>query len=240
MLTVCIATYNGEKYIRQQLESILKQISETDEIIISDDGSKDRTLDIVKEIGDKRICVYNHIKRKAKFNIDYATANFENALTKAKGDIIILSDQDDVWLDNKVETIVKTLDNNDMVMSDCHVTDERLNIIHQSYYKDCRRFEQSLWYNFHHPSFLGSCMAFRREVLKRALPFPKYGVGHDLWLGMVGLRYYRFAFIDTPLMNYRRHSLSVTDGGKENHTSLWFKISYRLYVLKAMLGLIKP
>ncbi len=105
MLTVCIATYNGEKYIRQQLESILKQISETDEIIISDDGSKDRTLDIVKEIGDKRICVYNHIKRKAKFNIDYATANFENALTKAKGDIINISDQNKVWMDNKVDTI---------------------------------------------------------------------------------------------------------------------------------------
>ena len=77
-------------------------------------------------------------------------------------------------------------------------------------------------------------MAFRKCVLDQALPFPKYGVGHDLWLGLVGMTLYRFFFINEPLILYRRHNSSVTDGGKVNNTSLWFKIRYRAYVLLAL------
>jgi glycosyltransferase involved in cell wall biosynthesis len=85
--SVCLATHNGAKYIAVQLESILKQLSENDEVIISDESSTDRTLDIIKNFKDKRIKVYEH-------NGLYSPIlNFENALKKASGDIIFLSDQ---------------------------------------------------------------------------------------------------------------------------------------------------
>lgn len=235
-ISVCIATYNGEKFIAEQLSSILMQIGDNDEVIVSDDCSTDDTLQVIESFGDKRIKVYHHDKRKAKFTIDYATANFENALKHANGDIIFLSDQDDVWMPTKVSTMLAALEDNDMVMSDCTVVDSKQNIIHTSYYSTQRFFKTNLAYNIIKPAFLGSCMAFRRNTLDRALPFPPYGVGHDLWLGLIGLRFYKFQFIKQPLMNYRRHDQTVTDGGKTNSTSLWFKISYRLYVLKAVIS----
>lgn len=235
-ISVCIATYNGGRFIHEQLASILPQLSEGDEVIVSDDGSTDNTLDVVRGFDDSRIKIILHQKRKAKFTIDYATANFENALKHSSGDVIFLSDQDDVWMPTKVSTMLAALEGNDIVMSDCTVVDSKLNVIHPSYYSTQRPFKTSLVHNIIKPSFLGSCMAFRREILNRALPFPQYGVGHDLWLGLIGLRFYKFQFIQQPLICYRRHEQTVTDGGKTNATSLWFKISYRLYVLKAVIS----
>lgn len=238
MISVCIATYNGERYIGDQLTSILSQLSDADEIVISDDGSMDGTLQVIKEICDKRIKIYHHHKQKAKFDIDYATHNYENALLHAKGDVIFLSDQDDVWRDGKMEQMLKELQTYDVVMSDCMVTDESLNIIMNSHFHGERVFRQSIIYNVLKPSFLGCCMAFRREVLNRLLPFPKYGCGHDLWLGLVALRFYRFKFLDIPLIYYRRHSCTVTPGGKREKTNLWFKLYYRIYVVKELYRLI--
>ena len=227
-ISVCMATYNGEKYLQVQLKSILSQLSRNDEVVISDDGSKDSTLEIIKSLNDNRIKVFNNQNNHG------FVGNFENALNHAKGDYIFLSDQDDVWLPNKVERMVDALKYNDVVMSDCSMTDSSLNIVHKSYFTTERNFKQSIFYNFVKPSFLGSCMAFRKCVLDQALPFPKYGVGHDLWLGLVGMTLYRFFFINEPLILYRRHNSSVTDGGKVNNTSLWFKIRYRAYVLLAL------
>lgn len=95
MISVCMATYNGEEYIKEQLESILCQLGEMDEIIISDDGSTDNTLNIIESYNDSRIKI--HINT-GKHGFVY---NFENALQKAKGEYIFLSDQDDIWLPEK-------------------------------------------------------------------------------------------------------------------------------------------
>lgn len=238
MISVCIATYNGERYIGDQLTSILSQLSDSDEIVISDDGSTDGTLRVIKEIDDKRIRIFHHQKAKAKFDIDYATHNFENALLQAKGDVIFLSDQDDAWREGKMELMLKELQTHDVVMSDCMVTDDGLNIIKNSYFHGVRIFRQNIIYNILKPSFLGCCMAFRRKVLVRLLPFPKYGCGHDLWLGLVALRFYRFKFLDIPLVYYRRHSFTVTSGGKGERTNLWFKLYYRIYIVKELYRLI--
>lgn len=238
MISVCIATYNGEKFIKDQLVSILNQLSEDDEIIVSDDGSSDHTISIIKALNDNRITILNHQRRKARFAIDHTTSNFENALMHAKGNHIFLSDQDDVWEKEKVETMLSALQSYDMVMSDCSVVNTELRPITTSYFDDVRSFKQSIVCNFIKSTFLGSCMAFNNTVLQKALPFPKYGVGHDLWLGMIGLRYFRFQYIHQPLIKYRRHSTTMTNAGKDNHTSLWFKAKYRLYVLWAMRRLI--
>lgn len=101
MVSVCLATYNGEKYIRQQIESILPQLSAADEIVVSDDESTDQTVPILESFNDSRIHIYIHKRRNEKVVWDYATHNFENALSHAKGDYIFLSDQDDVFLPEK-------------------------------------------------------------------------------------------------------------------------------------------
>ncbi len=110
MVSVCIATHNGEEYIESQISSILPQLRENDEIIVSDDGSKDRTLDIVNAFKDKRIKV--HILKsepvlKKHSNFYNATKNFENAIKNANGDFIFLCDQDDIWYNNKIEICLK-------------------------------------------------------------------------------------------------------------------------------------
>jgi len=103
MISVCIATYNGEKYIKEQLNSIIIQISQEDEIVVSDDWSNDRTLEIVSNYQDNRIKILFNKKEKGY------SKNFENAILYAKGDIIFICDQDDVWLPNKVSRMIDAL-----------------------------------------------------------------------------------------------------------------------------------
>ena len=124
-ISVCIATFNGEKFIRQQLESILTQLSDDDEVIISDNCSTDSTVSIINSIKDRRIFCFS-------FDIKGVVFNFENSLIKSRGDIIIMSDQDDIWLEGKVTRICQELEFFDLVVTNCKVVDENLNIIHES------------------------------------------------------------------------------------------------------------
>ena len=237
MISVCIATYNGEKFINEQLVSILHQLSENDEIIISDDNSSDLTIKSIETLNDPRIHILHHNPKPAKFTIDYCTHNFENALLHSKGDIIFLADQDDFWLPDKVEVMTEQLRHYDLVMSDCYIGDENLNISNILYSQN-RPFSPSIIYNFIKPSFLGCCMAFRRVVLEKALPFPRYGVAHDLWLGCIAYRFFKLEYIRKPLVIYRRHCLAVTTSGTKKRTSLVFKIRNRIYVARALLRLL--
>ena len=99
MISVCIATYNGEPFIAAQLESIIAQLSPEDEIIISDDGSTDRTLEVVQALDFPCVRILHHEGEHGY------VSNFENALRAARGDVIFLSDQDDLWKPGKVEQI---------------------------------------------------------------------------------------------------------------------------------------
>ena len=104
MISVGLASYNGERYIREQVDSIIAQLDSIDELVISDDGSTDGTLDILASYNDPRIHVYHNEENHG------VNGNFENALKHSQGDYIFLSDQDDVWLPGKVEACLKALE----------------------------------------------------------------------------------------------------------------------------------
>ncbi len=227
-LSVCMATYNGEKYVEQQLRSILLQLGADDEVVVSDDGSTDRTCDIIESMQDPRIHLYHA-------NCHNATLNFEEALQHITGDIVFLADQDDVWLDGKVERCVKELESCDLVTTDSIVTDDNLRPIHPSFFA-LYHSGKGLLRNIIYSTYYGSCMAFRRSVLERALPFPQTAeIGHDLWLGLVAEMTSQVQFIDTPYVLYRRHAGTVTSTKRIWHRSsrsLWQKLRTRCLILK--------
>ena len=238
MVSVCIATYNGEKYLRQQLDSILSQIGGDDEIVISDDNSSDGTLALIQSYGDERILVLHHDPTKitTTFPLDRPTHNFENALMHAQGDIIFLADQDDVWLPGKIDRMIQALEDADMVMHDCTIVDTELKQLAPSYF-DIVNVTTNAWHNAMKSTVLGCCMAMRRDVLEAALPFPRTEIAHDLWLAMVADRKFRFALVREPLLMYRKHGRSMTTAGKKSKYGLWFKLRYRLTILKHLLTL---
>lgn len=235
MISVCVTSHNGEKYIAEQLNSILNQISSNDEVIVSDDCSTDNTLRIIQEIDDPRITILHHQPyTKHSFPLDKCTHNFEYALQHAHGDIIFLCDQDDVWLEGKVKKCVEALQAYDFVITDCIVTDSALNMQEKSYFRlmntnlnPCRNIIKCSW--------LGCCMAFRKEVLKEALPFPETNVGHDLWLGLIATKRFRVTMLREPLLLYRRHAGTSSPAGSKTSYSLSFRIRYRLSCIKSLI-----
>ena len=203
-ISIALATYNGEKYITEQLNSILPQLTSEDEIIISDDGSTDRTLEIIAGLCCAQIHVYANPKKGV-------ISNFENAISHAGRDIIILCDQDDVWCSNKVETIKKYFSTTDvnLLVSDAYVTDENLNIIETSFFK-LMNSGSGFAKNFVKNTFLGCCMAFRKELKDIILPFPKKIPMHDSWIGLLAVLNGKVLFVPEKLIYYRRHEGNVT------------------------------
>ena len=230
-VSVVIATYNGAHFIKQQLASILSQLNENDEIIISDNFSTDRTLAEIESLNDSRIKIYLKKRESTKGNIN-CYFNFENALNYADGDIIFLSDQDDIWKDNKVAVCLEALENNDIVVSDCKVISETGEIILDSYFKR-RKSGKGFVKNFISNSYIGSCIAFKRKILNIALPFPKKMPMHDILLGTIGELFFDSIFITEQLVYSREHSNNVSYTAKGiSGFNLFKKIQFRWQIIK--------
>lgn len=205
--SVCIATFNGEKYIQQQVRSILSQLTDNDEIIVSDDSSSDNTLTLIKELADPRIKIYPDQRFQSPIY------NFEFCLSKAEGDIIFLSDQDDIWLPGKVDRIIEAFRcyNCDVVVSDAMIVDEHLNILHESFFGSIKS-GPGILKNIYKNTYLGCTMAVHHRILDKALPFPRNIPMHDMWIGLIGELFGKTRFIDNKLVLYRRHAETVTTG----------------------------
>ena len=225
MISVCIATYNGASYLSLQLSSILDQLGVDDEVIISDDGSTDETLKIVESMNDGRIRIVEGPRQASPVR------NFENALLHSRGDIIFLSDQDDVWLDGKVKQMCKALEVSDCVTSNCVVTDDELSVTHPSFFA-LNRTKYGKAYNLLVKNgYLGCCMAFKRKILDKALPFPANIPMHDIWLGNVAAFYYSASFIEKPLIKFRRHDHNASVTALDSPYSIVRKLSFRLVIV---------
>jgi glycosyltransferase involved in cell wall biosynthesis len=228
MISVCIATYNGEKHIRKQLDSIIPQLGVDDEIIVSDDNSSDNTINIIESFNDKRIRIFKNNKSKGVIH------NVENCLEKANGKTIFLADQDDVWVPNKIEICSNILKSYDLVVSDCYVTDENLNILYNSFYlvNNSRKTKfGALMKN----SYLGCCMAFNRNILDKVLPFPAKIPMHDIWIGNIAAFYYSVKFIPDKLIYYRRHGNNASTASENSTSSIKEKILFRTHIVFSLI-----
>ncbi len=203
-ISVCMATYNGALFIREQLESILVCLDTDDEVIISDDHSPDDTLAIARSFEDPRIKIFmNEPNNKGHIG------NFGNAMSKATGDFIFLADQDDVWHPERVSAVSKALQEYELVVCDCWVVDGELNVINESFYSIINA-GSGLTKNWVKNTYLGCCMAFHRRIVEKALPFPKNIVSHDNWMGLMGEIYGSTVFIPEKLHYFRRHGTNFS------------------------------
>lgn len=239
-ISVCIPTYNGERYIKEQLDSILCQLSENDEIIISDDRSTDSTIDILKSYNDSRIKIFIHEPIENKYtgtykNIYYVYRNVENALKNASGDYIFLSDQDDIWLPNKIEKMMEAFNNGAWIIQhDNTLINNNHDVLLDSYYSFVKP-DNSYYRTIIKCYIQGASMAFTRKVMEYSLPFPNNPISHDHWIAYNSyFRGHEMYIIDSSLILYRRHDNNVSPSGQKSKNSLWFKISYRFRLLWAI------
>lgn len=233
-ISVCMATHNGERYIRAQLDSILCQLRQQDEVIVVDDASTDGTRDCVRSFNDARIRLIEHSSNQG------VARTFEDAIRSASGEILFLSDQDDVWMLDKVATTLRLFQlypTIDLVVSDAELIDENDGPLTPAYYAN-RSFNSGLIANIIHCRYLGCTMAFRKQLSDRVLPFPKGGdVFHDLWIGAANtLTRGKTLYINRPLVRYRRHSNNAT-GNTRLHIGHQFRIRWKLCLSLAMLTL---
>jgi glycosyltransferase involved in cell wall biosynthesis len=232
-ISVCMATYNGSAYLAEQVMSILCQLGEDDELVVSDDNSTDNTLDIIASFHDKRIHVYTNERDRGY------TENFENAMQHALGEYIFLSDQDDIWKSEKVAVMTRYLNRYDFVASDCVIVDQDLNVLSESRISQ-KNIKHGFLRNLWSTRYLGSCMAFRRCVLAKCLPFPKNKriCVHDYWILLVSELYFKTCLINQPLILYRRHSLNASDGGERSTNTLLKKLQIRIYAIYNLIRVV--
>lgn len=220
-----MATYNGERYLRAQLESILSQLGEDDELVIQDDGSTDATLAILRECADPRMRIERNDRNLGVIR------TVEIALGRAHGAYVFLSDQDDIWLPGRVERALTLLGSHDLVVVNCRVVDEALKTVNEDFfvYMDSGPgFLRNLYRN----TFLGCCMSFRRELLERALPFPQPIPMHDMWIGLVATVWGSVCFHPEALVLYRRHESAVTSTATDRPARpAWIKFADRFHLV---------
>ena len=235
MISVALCTYNGEKYIKDQLLSIIYQSKKVDEIIICDDGSNDRTLEVIEQIQKGcPIPIKVFINNPSKG----VTNNFFFAINQCSGDIIFLSDQDDVWMSDKVNTLYKYLEHNtsiDVVFTDAQLIDEN----GQTLFGD-----KTLWSYFFPPNsrkrcsqgmaaeefcrgnhVTGATMAFRKTFVTDIKPLDNYL--HDEIIATIAAARHTLGYIDSCLIKYRIHRGQQIGIGKDSRRYTTNEEDYR-------------
>ena len=208
-IDILVATYNGEKYLKEQLESLLNQTYKNINIIISDDCSSDGTKEILKEyeIKHQNITVYYQEK-----NLGYIK-NFEFLLKKVESRFFMLCDQDDVWYESKVEESINKLKSSDadLVFTDLEVVDENLNTIYKSFWDYYNYRKKIKKYNdyrlvYMHNVVSGCTILAKASFIKKIIPMPSNSwVIHDYIIVLTVLLNGKVTYIPHPTIKYRQH-----------------------------------
>lgn len=228
MISVCMATYNGERFIQKQVQSILSQLNNIDELIVVDDFSVDNTVKLMKKFKDTRVKIINNSRNMGSIS------SFNKALSLANGEYVFLADQDDVWYKTKVVVSISQLEkeNLDLIIHDARVIDvNKGHIISESLFK-LYKSSPGLIRNLISSRHTGCCMVLRNSALKNLLPIPTpldekgfvadlltiKGIQHDTWLGVLSSIYgLKKKFVNIPLIDYQRHINNESPLKRQRH-----------------------
>jgi len=224
-ISVAIAVYNGEKFIREQLDSILCQLCDGDEIVASYDTSTDSSLEILTAYAERDSRV-----KVVKNEVAGIATNFNNALKNCKGDYIFICDQDDRWAENKRESVVKSFEKSgaDMVIHNGVHIDGEGKVISKPFFEMYRIGDGKLR-NLIKPRYSGCCTAFTKEMADRILPIPADIDAYDHWVGTVGEFTGKIFYNDDILLYHRLHGDNMTPTSTRSVS----------VILKARWGLLK-
>jgi glycosyltransferase involved in cell wall biosynthesis len=228
-VSVALCAYNGAPFIAAQLESILNQTRRPDEIIVSDDGSQDETLSIARGIAARYPSVVRVTQNSHRLGV---IKNFESTLRQTNGDIIFLSDQDDVWFENRMERMLPPFEasgNTALVYCDAQLVDQQLRPLGRSVFQ--ARAEMHL--ATRHAArdvvrgvdigVLGSMMAMRATLKPFVLPIEEVWGAHDHWIIFIAHALGGVRVVAEPLMCYRRHEFNVRDAYSRTLDGQWWR-----------------
>ena len=217
-VSVAMAVYNGGKYLNEQMGSIINQLTDEDEFVVSDNMSTDESRDIILSYSK----TYPNIII-TECNEQGILANFENAINHCNGDYIFLADQDDVWNANKIQRILQEFKDTgaDLVLHDCTYVNENLVSLNKTLFSD-RKAEPGVQRNLWKNAYQGCCMAFKKELIPLICPIPRNIAMHDQWIGLLAEETGTVSFLPEQLIQYRKHSGS----NSSKHIGLFRKIHY--------------
>lgn len=184
-VSVCMATYNGSRYVAEQLSSILDQLGPNDEVVVVDDASTDTTVDVVESVRDPRIIIHRNDRNRGYVR------SFARAIELSTADVIVLSDQDDIWVEGRLDALVTATEAHDVVASNLKLLDSEQPLRSPltgrpwllSPDDDGRRLRNELRILAGDAPYFGCAMALRRDALALVMPFPDYlRESHDLWI----------------------------------------------------------
>lgn len=217
MISIAMITYNGEKYLREQLDSILNQTYSDFELIICDDCSKDMTVSILQEYTRKDSRIKLYINEE---NLGFKK-NFEKAILLCNGEYIALSDQDDIWINNKLELCVQNINDYDLLCTNSEIINSE-NIFQNYTMKNVlkiKKIPNNQFKIFSHLVFTnfvqGSTILAKKDFILSALPIPNNFEYHDYWFGLLASLSKGVKYLDIPTLKYRKHENQVTTNTNE-------------------------
>jgi glycosyltransferase involved in cell wall biosynthesis len=209
-VSICMATYNGALFIKDQLDSILLQMCNDDELIICDDCSTDNTVEIIKLYEDSRIRLYTNIQ-----NIGHVK-NFEKAIKFSTKDLIALSDQDDVWYPNRLQEMKSALVENSyakLVASNFDTSDANLNLIDNSICLNRlpkNKIARIVSILVGKAPYFGCTFLMTRELVSKIIPFPPKLEAHDIWISLLANTYDEVIHLNHSTLCRRLHDSNLT------------------------------
>ena len=229
-VSVCMAAYNGAEHIGEQIESILSELGPDDELVVVDDASTDKTRELVAGVGDSRIRLI-----PSPVNRGYVRT-FEAALAHSRGEYLFLADQDDLWIPGRVQRMVATLQDAEVVASNFSFFGQRPRAIESIRLRSAdsgRRWANlfALWVGYR--PYYGCSMAMRRSVLPLILPFPGFLTEtHDQWIAMVANLAGTMRHLEEDTLQRRLHDANTSP---KQWRSLRVILRARLMLLRAFL-----
>ena len=210
-ISVCMASYNGELYIERQINSILSELSINDELIIIDDCSLDNTAIIINNFQDKRIKLFTNSTNSGEI------FSFNRAITLSKNNYIFLSDQDDVWIEGRVNLMKSSLMDNDLMLSTSNFSwidgdDIPISVLHDgvSSMRSDKHTQNIIDIFKGKTNYFGCAMAFKREFISTICPIPSFVESHDLWIAIASNCLKSNLHLDDITFLKRKHDSNVT------------------------------